>query len=267
MGRIKVAYTALAASIFATAWLCGCSSPQRPGQQKGHVVQPPTTEGPFCAHHPFGDVKSGEVQRSVTEISKEPVAIASDDNPSDAGKLLVLSHPLEPLPLEIARIRRGMVKRFTGKIIKDGEIAWSAVDLERLVAVSIERRVLDFRAHQSRPVPDPVFSQREQLSFARKWTDGQRTEVEVVKVFPISLVEAQLFVCAANPSWADKNPLSAEEDDDPDEMADGITDVFLLDRRQTTDLSYRYTKPIAMTENLSDVLGSIWQHAPRGPSW
>ena len=264
MDRIKPVAAALTALFFSTAILCGCSSPQRPGQVKGRVVQPPTTEGPFCVRHPFGDVKSGAVQRSMAQASTEPIAAAADDHPSDAGKLLVLDHPLDPLPLEISRIRRGIVKRFTGKFIKDGVTAWSGVDLERLIAVSIERRVFDFRTHQSRVVPDPLFSQIEQLSFARKWSDGQRTEVEVVKVFPITLLEAQLFVCAANPAWADKNPAGAE---DVDNLADGVTDVFLLDRRQAQDLSYKYIKPIDMTENLADVLGSIWQHSPRGPAW
>jgi hypothetical protein len=265
MDRTKVIHAALAALLCATALLSGCSSsPQRPGEKKGRLIQPPTTEGPFCAQHPFGEVKSGDIQHSMTQSSTEPMAIASDDHPSDAGKLLVLSHPLDPLPLEISRIRRGAVKRFTGKYIKDGVTAWSAVDLERLVAVSIERRVFDFRTHQSRPVPDPVFSEVEHLDFARKWSDSERTEVEVVKVFPITLVEAQLFVCAANPAWADKSPLGEV---DADEMSDGVTDVFLLDRRTAQDLSYKYIKPIDMTENLASVLGSIWSHAPRGPAW
>jgi hypothetical protein len=231
------------------------------------VVQPPTAEGPFCgAHHPFGEVKGGEVQRTVTLKSAEPMSIAADDHPSDAGKLLVLNHPLDPLPPEIARIRRGIVKRFTGKFIRDGLVTWSGVDLERLVAVSVERRVFDLRAHQSRAVPDPVFTQVEQLSFARKWTDGQRTEVEVVEVFPITLIEAQLLVCAANPVWADKKPLPEEEDPSGD-MSDGTTDVFLLDRREQQDVTYKYTKTIVMSEGLAVVLGGIWQHAPQGPTW
>lgn len=264
MGRIKVAHGVAAAATVVLATLCGCHAPQRPGEAHGHLIQPATTQGPFCQQHPFGEIKSGDVQHTVTPLASEPVAMASDDHPSDAGKLRVLEHPLEPLPVEIARIRRGVVKRFTGKFIRDGEVAWSAVDLERLIAVSVERRVFDFRTHQSRPVADPVFSQVEQLSFARKWSDGQRTEVEVIKVFPITLVEAQLFVCAANPSWADKNPLS---DDETDEMSEGVVDVFLLDRRQAQDLVYKYTKPIDMNNNLAIVLASIWQHAPRGPSW
>jgi hypothetical protein len=264
MDRTKVVHATLAALLSVIAALSGCSAPQRPGEHKGHLIQPPTAEGPFCATHPFGEVKSGEIQHSVAQASTEPVALASDDHPSDAGKLLVLSHPLDPLPLEVARIRRGMVKRFTGKFIKDGVTAWSAIDIERLVAISVERRIFDFRTHQSRPVSDPVFSQVEQLDFARKWTDGQRTEVEVVKVFPITVVEAQLFVCAANPAWADKEPLG---DDDSASMSDGVTDVFLLDRRHADDLSYKYIKPIDMNENLASVLGSIWAHAPRGPAW
>jgi hypothetical protein len=265
MDRTTVVHATLAALLTMTAGLSGCSSPPRPGEHKGHLIQPPTTEGPFCALRPFGDVKSGEMQHSVAQASTEPVAIASDDHPSDAGKLIVLNHPLEPLPLEVARVRRGMVKRFTGKFIKDGVTSWSAIDLERLIAVSIERRVFDFRTHQSRPVPDPIFSQVEQLAFARKWSDGERTEVEVVKVFPITVVEAELFVCASNPLWADKNPLA--EDDETNDMSPGITDVFLLDRRRAQDLSYTYIKPIDMSENLASVLGSMWAHAPRGPAW
>lgn len=265
MDRTRVGPAAPAVLLAFTLAASGCSSPQRPGEAKGHIIQPPATEGPFCARHPFGEVKSGLVQRAMTQSSTEPVSIASDDHPSDAGKLIVLTHPLEPLPVEIARIRRGVVKRFTGKFIKDGVLAWSAVDLERLVGVSVERRVFDFRTHQSRPVPDPVFSQAEHLSFARKWSDSQRTEVEVVKVFPITLIEAELFVCAANPSWADKNPQA--DDDGPDEMADGVTDLFLLDRRQAQNLSYKYVKPIDMSENLASILGSIWQHGPQGPAW
>lgn len=264
MDRIKLSHAAAAALALMTATLSGCSAPQRPGEVHGHLIQPPTTEGPFCEHHPFGEVKSGDIQHAVAPQSGEPVAIAADDHPSDAGKLLVLEHPLDPLPTEIARIRRGVVKRFTGKFVRDGEMAWSALDLERLVAVSVERRVFDFRTHQTRPISDPVFSRVEQLSFARKWTDGQRTEIEVVKVFPITLVEAQLFVCAASPSWEDKNPLS---EDGPDEMAEGVIDVFLLDRRQAQGVVYTYTKPIDANDNLAIVLASIWQHAPRGPSW
>jgi hypothetical protein len=265
MDRIKLTHTVVAMVVLVTAALSGCSSPQRPGEVHGHLVQPPTTEGPFCERHPYGEVKAGDIQHSVSILSSEPVAMAADDHPSDAGKLLALDHPLEPLPPEISRVRRGVVKRVTGKFIHDGEIAWSALDLERLVAVSVERHVFDFRTHQSRPVTDPVFTRVEQLSFARKWTNGQRTEVEIVKIFPISLVEAQLFVCAANPSWANKAPL--QEDDDIDAMAQGVTDVFLLDRRQVQGVVYKYTKPIDMTDNLAIVLGSVWQHAPQGPSW
>src|SRR5882757_9962321 len=101
MSRIKGAHAALAVVLFVIVSVSGCSSQQRPGEKGGHVIQPPTTEGPFCARHPFGEVKSGPVQRSMTQSSTESVAIASDDHPSDAGKLIVLDHPLEPLPLEV----------------------------------------------------------------------------------------------------------------------------------------------------------------------
>jgi hypothetical protein len=252
-------------SLLATA-VAGCSSPPHPGMEHGYLIQPKTTEGPFCEHHPYADLKGGEVQK-VTELkASEPSPLAADDRPYDAGKLLVLNHPLDPLPPEIARIRRGIVKRFTGKFIRSGMMTWSGLDLERLVAVSVERRVYDIRAHESRPIPDPVFTRTEQLSFARKWTDGQRVEVEVIKVFPITLVEAEVFVCAANPLWANKKPLP-ELEDDSGEMADGVTDVFLLDRREAQDVAYKYSKTVYLTQNLTNILGGIWEHAPRGPDW
>ncbi len=259
-------FKALAAGLLASGLLYGCAATSEPGTERGYMAQPSAAAGPFCGPHSYGENKGGEVERTVTLKSAEPIAIAADDHPSDAGKLLVLNHPLDPLPPEIARIRRGVVKRFTGKFTKDGLVAWSGLDLERLLAVSVERRVFDLRAHQSRAVPDPVFRQVEQLSFARKWTDGQRIELEVVEVFPITLVEAQLFVCAANPVWADKKPLP-EQEDLAGEMSDGVTDVFLLDRREEQDVSYKYTKPVYMTQGMAAVLGGIWQHAPQGPAW
>ena len=250
-------------AVLATS-LAGCASPPQPGMEHGHLIQPKTTEGPFCEHHPFGEIKGGNVE-SLTQVrASEPIPFAADDHPYDAGKLIVLNHRLDALPPEIARIRRGVIKRFTGRFIRDGETGWSALDLERLVAVSIERRVFDIRAHQSRPLADPVFTQTEQLSFARKWTDGQRVEMEVIKVFPITLTEAEVFVCAANPLWADKKPLPESEEDS---MSPGVTDVFLVDYRLTQGVAYKYSKPILLSANLASILGGIWQHAPRGPDW
>ena len=79
--------------------LCaGAPRPSGPGESHGHLVQPPTTEGPFCANHPYGEVKSGEIQRSMAmAVMRVDTPLAPpDDHPYDAGKLLVLSHPLDP---------------------------------------------------------------------------------------------------------------------------------------------------------------------------
>ncbi len=260
MGLTRALPVALVTALL--AFSSGCSSTGESGLQHGDRA----AQGPFCSHRSFGEVKAGELEKVVSAKASEPDTLATEDHPSDAGKVLVLSHPLDALPPEIARIRRGLVKRFTGRFIKDGQVSWSGLDLDRLVAVSVERRVFDIRAHQSRPVPDPVFGQPEQLSFARKWSDGNRTEVEVIDVFPIMLVEAQLFVCAANPAWANKKPLPDEEDPSG-QMSAGVTDVFLLDYRQQQGVSYRYSKPIEMTEKLASILAAIWQHAPQGPAW
>jgi hypothetical protein len=260
------AQQAVLAGLLLLSFLSGCSSPVEPDKRGGYVVQPPSIQGPLCARSPFGVSKRGEVEKIVAAKANEPLAIALDDRPGVAGKLLTVSQHLEPLPPEIARIRRGLVSRFTGKFVKDGLYSWSGVDLDRLMAVSVERRVFDFRTHQSRPVADPVFAQVEQLTFARKWTDGQRIEVEVIKVFPISIADAQAFVCETNRLWDNKKPQSDEEDPSG-EMSDGATDVFLLDYRQQQAVAYKFSKPIDMTESLANIMAVMWQQAPRGPSW
>jgi hypothetical protein len=208
-------------------------------------------------------VKNGAVEKSRVAPGVESVT-AGDAGASNAGKILLQTQPLETLPPEIARIQRGMVKRFVGKFINDGQMSWSGVDLDRLMAVTVERRVFDRGAHQPRPVPDPRLSAQGDSTFARKWSDAERTEVEVVSTFPINPAEAVAFVCAANPEWADKNPLPA---DDSDAISEGATDFFLLDQRQDQEFSYRYSKPVQLGEALAIVLGQIWVRAPGPPVW
>jgi hypothetical protein len=263
MDRTNTRRVVLTASLL-LSFLGGCSS--QPGKVHGYVLQPASAQGPFCEHSPLGEHKRGDVEKTIAIKANEPMAIALDDRPFEAGKLLFLNHPLDPVPPEIARIRRGLVNQFTGQFIKDGLYTWSAVDLDRLMAVSVERRVFDLRAHQSRPVNEPVFTHIEKLSFARKWSDGQRTEVEVINVFPIALSETELFVCEANRIWQDKER-RPEEEDPSGQMSDGVSDVYLLDYRQQQGVSYKFSKTIDMTGNMSNILDGMWQHAPQGPSW
>jgi hypothetical protein len=261
MGGNKAVCAALASLLFVTRFLYGCAgTPAHPPGSKG---APPSRKEPICAHHSYGDVKNGAVEKSRVAPGAESIT-AGDAKASDAGKILVQTQPLEALPPEIARIQRGMVKRFVGKFINDGQMSWSGVDLDRLMAVTVERRVFDRRAHQPRPVSDPRLSAQDESTFARKWSDAERTEVEVVSTFPINPAEALAFVCAANSEWADKNPLP---NDDSDAMADGATDFFLLDQRQDQDFPYRYTKSVELGEALAILLGQIWARAPGPPEW
>ncbi|MDB6045601.1 MAG: hypothetical protein JWM63_4152 [Gammaproteobacteria bacterium] len=266
MGESRALCVALASLIFFTNFLGGCAgSPEKRPASTGAREAPASTDMELsCSHHPYGEVKNGTVSKSAIATDAESAATAAGADVSDAGKILLQNRPLDPLPPEIARIQTGMVKRFVGKFVNDGLLTWSGVDLDRRVAIAIERRVFDRGAHRPRQVSDPQFSRQRGSTFARKWSEAGRTEVEVVSIFPISPVEAQAFVCAANPAWASKGALP---DEDPDEMADGDTDFFLLDRHPEQGVSYRYTKTIALGEGLAVVLGLIWQHAPAGPAW
>jgi hypothetical protein len=263
MDRTKARCVVLTASLF-LSFLGGCAS--EPGKVHGYVLQPASAQGPLCGNSTFGEHKRGDVEKTIALKASEPIAIALDDQPGEAGKLVFLNHPLDLVPPEIARIRRGLVNYFTGKFVKDGLYTWAAVDLDRLMAVSVERRVFDLRAHQSRAVGDPVFTRLEHLNFARKWSDGQRTEVEVISVFPIALGEAQSFVCEANRVWLEK--AQPPKDEDPSyQMSDGVTQTFLLDYRQQQGVAYKFIKMFDMGGDLTNMLAGIWQHAPLGPSW
>jgi hypothetical protein len=266
MGESRTRCVALACLIFFTNFLAGCAgSPAKRPASTGAREAPASTDMELsCSHHPYGEVKNGTVSKSVIATDAESAATGAGADVSDAGKILLQNRPLDALPPEIARIQKGMVKRFVGRFVNDGLLTWSGVDLDRRVAIAIERRVFDRRAHRPRQVSDPQFSRQRGATFARKWSEAGRTEVEVVSIFPISPVEAQAFVCAANPPWASK---AALPDQDPDEMADGDTDFFLLDRQAEQGVSYRYTKTIPLGEGLAVVLGLIWQHAPAGPAW
>jgi hypothetical protein len=266
MGESRALGVALASLLFFTNFLAGCAgSPEKqPRSTGGREAQASTENDLSCSHHPYGEVKNGIVDKSVSAADTELAPTAAGANVADAGKILIQTRPLDALPPEITRIQRGLVKRFVGKFVNDGLLTWSGVDLDRRVAIAIERRVFDRRAHQPRPVPDPQFSRQREATFARKWSGDGRIEVEVVSIFPISSVEARAFVCAANPEWAAKGPLPEQ---DTGEMAAGDTDFFLLDRRPEQGVSYRYTKTVDLGQNLAVVLGLIWQHAPVGPAW
>ncbi|MDB6090621.1 MAG: hypothetical protein JWN85_3405 [Gammaproteobacteria bacterium] len=266
MGESRAVWFAPIASLFFGTLLSGCADnpgklPALSGTREARSSTDPEVA---CSRHPYGEVKNGLVEKSQLPADVPSASAAAGGNVAVAGKVLVQSRPLDALPPEIARIQRGLVKRFVGKFVKDGMQTWSGVDLDRLRAVSVERRVFDRRAHLPRPVADPEFSPREQSSFARKWSEPERTEVEVVSSFPISLAEAQAFVCAANPDWAAKGPIP---DEDPDDLTEGATDFFLLDRRREQDVAYRYAKPLLPGPGLAVALGTIWQHAPVSPAW
>jgi hypothetical protein len=266
MGESRPVCVALIASLFFGTLLSGCADHpgKLPAPAGARDARSSTDLQIACSRHAYGEVKNGLVEKSQLAADVPSPAAATGGNVAVAGRVLVQSQPLDALPPEIARIQRGLVKRFVGKFVKDGMQSWSGVDLDRLLAVSVERRVFDRRAHLPRPVADPEFPPREQSAFARKWSEPERTEVEVVSSFPISLAEAQAFVCAANREWAAKGPIP---DEDPDDLAHGATDFFLLDRRREQDVSYRYAKVLLPGQDLAVALGTIWQHAPASPAW
>lgn len=147
-----------------------------------------------------------------------------------APRLQMSSGPLQSPP-EIERVARGFVVHWVGGFINDGYETWSAIDLDRGLVVSIDRRVYDKRAIQTQPFGDPVFSPNDPYSYARKWTSQDRTEAEVVSISELEPDDARAFVCLANAEW--DLPQVA-----PELFAQGPTDTLtsernLLDRSES----------------------------------
>src|SRR5882757_879900 len=100
MGKCRALGVALASLLIFTNLLGGCagSAVKRPGPTGptgARGTQAPTAKKDPCARHPFGEVKNGVVDRSVSAADAESAAPAAVANVSDAGKILMQARPLD----------------------------------------------------------------------------------------------------------------------------------------------------------------------------
>jgi len=155
---------------------------------------------PHCGNSGYGTTKVGAREvASPASISVVPVGDFGSDG------ILIMDHPLG-VPPEIARVRRGITSQFVGAFINDGLENWDAVDLDRKVTISVQRRIFDKRAEFTKQFGDPVFpdfalKSMPRFIFGRKWASDQRTEEEVVVIEPLTSAAAEAVVCTANAVW------------------------------------------------------------------
>ncbi len=157
------------------------------------------TSSPHCGADPYSGEKTDA--RAVTLPPTPPPASVD----YGANGILIVDKPLGEPP-EIVRIRRGLTSHFVGGFVNDGLESWQAVDLDKKISISVQRRVFDKHAKLTRLFGDPVFpdfvsKMTPRPIYARKWSSDQRTEEEVVNISTLKPDAEEAFVCAANPIW------------------------------------------------------------------
>src|SRR2546421_349183 len=185
--------------------------------------------------------------------------IDSDEIDSKDERILQEAAPL-PEPPEIARVQRGLVSRFVGLFINDGLEGWSAIDLDRSMLISVQRRIYDVRAKRSHPFADPKFPAERHLghSFARKFSSKERIELEVVSTVGIDPQAMQAFICVANASWAAATEVPA--------ISDGSQDTVLLDVESNGGKTTYFSKSVSFGGPLGFVFEAMAKYLP-APSW
>jgi hypothetical protein len=221
----------------ASSLVTGCASrPENSGKASSQDVTGTRHAGCFGAEY-AADKGAYDWKQ---EIPAGPV-VAPDDKRADAPfqRVFVRDHPLGTPP-EISRIQKGLVANFVGLFINDGMESWTAVDLDRMEVVSVARRIYDKRAALSRPFGDPVFPAYDRTTIVRKWSDGHRTEMEVVSRAPIQPAAAEAFVCVANAVW--EQPKQPHQQVFISDAAPGSAEMSLFDRAQEGGRTYLYEK-------------------------
>lgn len=153
---------------------------------------------PHCGADPYG------AKKTDARVGTLPMAPPQDPIDYRAGVILIVDHPLGE-PREIASVRRGLTFYFAGAFVNDGLKSWQAVDLEKKIVISVQRRIFDKRAH-TRSFGDPTFpayvsNMTPPPIYARKWSDAQRTEEEVITINNLMPDAEEAILCISNLAW------------------------------------------------------------------
>ena len=203
-----------------------------------------------------------EKRAAVLAIDRTNSAASRDRSDTDGkdGMILQQDMPLREPP-EIARVQRGFVDHFVGAFINDGLESWSAIDLDRNSVISIRRRIYDVRASRSHPFSDPTFAAERHMghSFARKFSNDRRTELEVISTVRADPAGLQAFICLANAAWA------APASEKPD-ISDGFQEARLLDIESKDGKVTHLSKSVSFEGPLGFMFAALAKNLPE-PSW
>jgi hypothetical protein len=205
----------------------------------------PTPQSLKCFDQAYAEVKKGA---TTSEGPVPEESNTADDTGVNEGHILNVNHRLGE-PVEIARIRRGYLTHFLGTARNDGLEGWTGVDVVHAQAISITRRIYDKRASRTHPFKDPAFTEPHILGhiFGRKFSTGDRTELEVIATVPIDPSVLEALICILNAAWA-------VEVDPPMTSSDGFINTRLFDSQTTGKRLTFYGKSINHTQPIDSVM-------------
>lgn len=232
-------------------------------------IQRLTPPEPSCYGTPYAEKKvSYDGRHAIPGRTADNVPRFQPQPRWPAERILVQANRL-PTPPEIAAIERGYTYHWVGGFINDGLATWHGIDLDRRRSIHVQRRIWDARAQLSRRFSDPVFSEHDPTSFARKWSSEQRVETEVVQITNLEHDDIMVFVCVANGAWSLPPPAPGTIFMPMSDTM--VNDAILHDRQieQGEGIQYRKTmklmKPVfSMNSSGNSPLPYKWDIEPHG---
>jgi hypothetical protein len=158
-------------------------------------------DGVDCFGAPYAARK---VDASQYEMPNPPEVIRDSGalpSVSNADRIQRQDKQLASLPPELSRIRRGALEWWLGAFINDGLSGYSGIDLDRKLAVNIERRTRAARAAAPLAIAALSFAEYDPTTFARAFSSEQFEQMEVVSTRRLDDAQLAAFVCIANEVW------------------------------------------------------------------
>jgi hypothetical protein len=191
---------------------------------------------------------------------REPIPPPSSTNMrptiSEDTRIQFQDKQLPSLPPELLHVQRGATQSWVGGFINDGLSSFTAIDLDRNVAISISRRTRALRPGDSAPLakwPAPSFARYDTTSFVRSYSGERMEEMEVVTTAELEYGQREAFVCIANALW------NATPDPNPVMPTDTLQQSGTLhDRIREGGKWFAFQKSYEMHGPLSIVFGSAF---------
>jgi len=158
-----------------------------------------------CYGTPFGANKVG-----ASAVKLQTKASNSQRDVDRPGVTVDTRQPLLATPPEVARITRGYRSGFVSAHPGANPSAvWFGIDLDRGTAYLVRRYSFE---GPSASISAEEFLRLGGLSWARKWTEGSRVQLDVVRYLPANVGATNFgsFICSANALWASAGPFKAK---------------------------------------------------------